>query len=65
MVDWYNFSREVCISILENFGQKTGGPGKIIQINESKFGTGLCSKHVPIVPVLVESWSGQVNSGPW
>ena len=20
---------------------------------------------VPIVPVLVESWSGQVNSGPW
>ena len=27
--------------------------------------TGLYSKHVPIVPVLVESWSGQVNSGPW
>ena len=26
---------------------------------------GLYSKHVPIVPVLVESWSGQVNSGPW
>ena len=27
--------------------------------------TGLYSNHVPIVPVLVESWSGQVNSGPW
>ena len=27
--------------------------------------SGLYSKHVPIVPVLVESWSGQVNSGPW
>ena len=26
---------------------------------------GLYSKHVPIVPVLVESWPGQVNSGPW
>ena len=26
---------------------------------------GLYSKHGPIVPVLVESWSGQVNSGPW
>ena len=26
---------------------------------------GLYSKHVPIVPVLVELWSGQVNSGPW
>ena len=26
---------------------------------------GLYSKHVPIVPVLVESWSGQVNSRPW
>ena len=24
---------------------------------------GLYSKHVPIVPVLVKSWSGQVNSG--
>ena len=27
--------------------------------------TGFNSRHVPIVPVLVESWSGQVNSGPW
>ena len=27
--------------------------------------SGLYSKHVPIVPVLEESWSGQVNSGPW
>ena len=30
-----------------------------------KMCAGLYSKHVPIVPVLVESWSGQVNSGPW
>ena len=26
---------------------------------------GLYSMHVPIVPVLVESWSVQVNSEPW
>ena len=26
---------------------------------------GLYSKHVPIVPLLVKSWSGQVNSGSW
>ena len=27
--------------------------------------SGLYSKHVPIVPVLVESWSGLVNFGSW
>ena len=26
---------------------------------------GLYSKHVPIVPVLVELWSGLVNFGSW
>ena len=32
---------------------------------ETFFVPGLYSKNVPIVPVLVETWSGQVNSGPW
>ena len=27
--------------------------------------SGLYSMHFPIVPVQVESWSGQVNSGLW
>ena len=27
--------------------------------------SGLYSKHVPIVPVLVELWSGLVNFGSW
>ena len=31
----------------------------------SEKGSGLYSKHVPIVPVLVELWSGLVNFGPW
>ena len=38
IVDWYNFSREVCISILEKFSQQIGGPGKVVEIDESKFG---------------------------
>ena len=38
IVNWYNFSREVCISILENFGQQIRGPGKVVEIDESKFG---------------------------
>ena len=37
-VDWYHFSREVCISILEKFSQRIGGPGKVVEIDESKFG---------------------------
>ena len=40
IVDWYNISREVCISILEKFSQQihVGGPGKVVEIDESKFG---------------------------
>ena len=36
-MDWYNFSREVCISILEHFSEQIGGPGKIVEIDEPKF----------------------------
>lgn len=38
IVDWYNFSREVCLSILELNSQRIGGPGKVVEIDESKFG---------------------------
>ena len=38
IVNWYNFTREVWISILENFSEQMGGPGKIVEIVESKFG---------------------------
>jgi transposase-like protein len=38
VVDWYNFSRQVCTSILEINSEKLGGPGKIVEIDESKFG---------------------------
>ena len=38
IIDWYNFSTGVCISILENFSQKIAGPGKIIEIDKSMFG---------------------------
>ena len=38
IVDWYKFSREVCISILENSIQqiRVRGPGKVVEIDESK-----------------------------
>ena len=37
-VDWDSFCREVCeITLLEN-GEKLGGYGKVVQIDESKFG---------------------------
>ena len=38
IVDWYNFSTEVCTAILENESTKIGGEGKTVEIDESKFG---------------------------
>ena len=38
-------------------------PGTIVQSVHVTY-SGLYSKHFHIVPVLVESWSGQVISGP-
>ena len=42
VVDWYNFCREVCVEVLqekeEEFGGQVGGPGTIVEIDESKFG---------------------------
>ena len=38
MVDWFNFAREVCTSILEMDNEPIGGVGKIVEIDESKFG---------------------------
>ena len=38
IVDWYNFAREVCVTILEKDSQPIGGPGKVVEIDESKFG---------------------------
>ena len=37
-MDWDSFCREVCeITLLEN-SEKLGGKGKVVQIDESKFG---------------------------
>ena len=38
IVDWYNFSQEVCSCILEKDNEKVGGPGIIVEIDGSKFG---------------------------
>ena len=36
VVDWYNFCREVCSEVIENENVKIGGPGKAVEIDESK-----------------------------
>ena len=38
VVDWFNFGREVCGEILERENVLVGGPGRIVEIDESKFG---------------------------
>lgn len=38
IVDWKNFCREVCIDILVQDNKKIGGRGKIVEVDESKFG---------------------------
>ena len=37
-IDWANFCREVATHIVLNNSQKIGGPGVIVEINESEFG---------------------------
>ena len=37
-VDWYNFGREVCESVMLQDRTPIGGPGIIVEIDESKFG---------------------------
>ena len=38
VVDWDSFCREVCEVNYEECEEKIGGPGKRVQIDESKFG---------------------------
>jgi transposase-like protein len=38
IVDWYNYCREVCVSILEKVSELIGGQGVVVEIDESKFG---------------------------
>lgn len=39
IVDWYNYAREVCDNILQtNENNVIGGPGIVVEIDESKFG---------------------------
>ena len=37
-VDWNNFCREVCCEIVQLDCEKIGGPGRVVEIDESKFG---------------------------
>ncbi|CAF1087143.1 unnamed protein product [Brachionus calyciflorus] len=37
-VDWLSFMRCICIDILEMYSEQLGGPGKVVEIDESAFG---------------------------
>ena len=37
-VDWFSFMRCICVDILEIHSEQLGGPGKIVEIDESAFG---------------------------
>ncbi len=38
MVDWYNFPRDVCAQYFLDHPVVVGGVGKVVEIDESKFG---------------------------
>jgi len=38
VVDWSSFCREVCAYWLEKSSQVLGGPGVVVEIDETKFG---------------------------
>ena len=38
VVDWFNFCRDVCCEILMLENKQIGGPGHVVEIDESKFG---------------------------
>lgn len=39
VIDWYNFCRDICVELLENSESRViGGPGIVVEIDESKFG---------------------------
>ena len=38
VVEWYNCCREVCSEVIENENVKISGPGKVVEIDKSKFG---------------------------
>lgn len=39
VVDWSNYLREMCINVITQQPAKTGGFGKVVEINEAKIGT--------------------------
>ena len=42
--DWYNFFRDVCAQYFFDHPIITKGPGKIVEIDESKFGKWKCNQ---------------------
>ncbi|KAK3930997.1 hypothetical protein KUF71_024909 [Frankliniella fusca] len=37
VVDWFNFCRELCFEVAINMSEQIGGPGEIVEVDESCF----------------------------
>ena len=44
MGEYTQFARELCITVLERESEPIGGVGKLVEIDESKFGKGSSTK---------------------
>ena len=49
VVDWANFCREVAIDAVFKHSEKIGGPGSVVEIDESKFG----KRKFPIIKFIL------------
>ena len=49
VVDWANFCREVAIDAVFKHSEKIGGPGSVVEIDESKFG----KRKFPIITFIL------------
>ena len=38
VVDWFNFCRDLCARYMDEHNEKIGGVGKVVEIDEAKFG---------------------------
>lgn len=60
VVAWGNFCREVAIEVMLTKSERIGGPGKVVEIDESKFGKSksmmfyLTVKHIKKLLILLK-----------
>ena len=38
VIDWYDYCRDVCAEFMASHSEQIGGPGRVVEIDEAKFG---------------------------